>query len=346
MSSKIEWTEEVWNPTLGCDRVSTGCDRCYAIRQAVIRSANPKLAADYDGVVDTIDGRADWTGKVNLLPHRLAIPLRWRRPRRVFVDSMSDLFHADVPGEFIARVFATMAGTPQHTYQILTKRHGRMRSVLRDICRCGSGHGDGVHLRSAMEWAATPHSPTYVPGLSSGIYHRTSWPLPNVWLGVSVEDQATADLRIDALLDTPAAVRWLSCEPLLGPVDLSRYLARGIDWVVVGGESGPGSRPMHPEWARTIRDQCAAARVPFLYKQHGDWIATDTRDPRYTGSVKGGFWKHDGTGWGAFTLPVPEAPAWMLRVGKKAAGRELDGREWNDYPMPSLADWGVGDIKP
>ena len=268
----IEWTDKTWNPVTGCTKVSPGCDHCYA-----------------EGIARRFTGKAFPNGfEVTLRPGRLAEPLRWRKPTRVFVNSMSDLFHQDIPDEFIARVFAVMAATPQHTYQLLTKRHGRMRSFLRDECRCGSGHQPGVHLRSAMEWAATPHSPTYVPGLEPGLYHRMQWPLPNVHLGVSVEDQHAADLRIPALLDTPAAVRFLSCEPLLGPVDLTPWsrvypttaldsdgyggstnTARipGLHWVIVGGESGPGARPMDLDWARALVEQCMHTDIACFVKQ-------------------------------------------------------------------------------
>jgi protein gp37 len=227
----------------------------------------------------------------------------------VFVNSMSDLFHADVPDEFIARVWAVMAATPQHTYQVLTKRHGRMRSLLNRGTVGTAGFFDDVEQAMAEFTHAEP----------------SGWPLPNVWLGCSVEDQKRADLRIPALLETPAAVRFLSCEPLLGPVSLARpdgevnqgfrggrcgaapgscgdnTCRTGIDWVIAGGESGPGARPMHPDWARSLRDQCTAAGVPFFFKQWGEWV--HRKD-----SVE------------------------LVRVGKKQAGRELDGRVWDEYP--------------
>jgi protein gp37 len=279
-NSTIEWTDATWNPVTGCTEVTPGCDNCYAKTFANRWRGTPGHYFEHGF-------------DVQLRPDKLGLPLRWRKPRRVFVNSMSDLFHKDVPDDYIARVFAVMAATPQHTYQLLTKRHGRMRALLNDECRCGAGHQPGVHLRSAIEWAATPHSPTYVPGLKPGLYHRMQWPLPNLWLGVSVEDQQRAELRIPALLDTPAAVRWLSCEPLLGPVDIFRNTnldrAPGLDWVVVGGESGLTSRPMQPAWARSLRDECVGAGVPFFFKQ-----------------------------WGGRT--------------PKANGRELDGRTWDEYP--------------
>lgn len=274
---------------------------------------------------------------------------------------MSDLFHARVPREFLARVFAVMAATPQHTYQILTKRPERAARILTDLCTCGAGHPPGEHFRSEMEWAATSHSPTYVPGLKHGIYHRAAWPLPNVWLGTSVENQKYADLRIPALLDTPAAVRFLSCEPLLGPVDLDGPIVPGrgrpkltywltgrptpgperitstgltmhspaiitgprIDWVICGGESGHGARPMSPDWARTLRDQCTAANVPFLFKQWGEYEPTGYM--AIGARPKGCVFVGD---------PIDDlGHRWeMCRVGKKAAGRELDGRTWDEFP--------------
>ena len=293
----IEWTGSTWNPTTGCDQVSPGCDHCYALTLAKRLKGMGSAKYQRDG-----DPRTSGPGfGITEHPGALDVPLRWRTPRKVFVNSMSDLFHDGVSDGFIARVFAVMAATPQHTYQVLTKRHGRMRSFLRDECRCGAGHSPGVHLRSAMEWAATPHSPTYVPGLESGLFHRMAWPLPNVHIGVTVENQRWADIRIPALLDTPAAVRFLSCEPLLGPVDLSGWTdtplvcgcsgepggltfgccaacmlhkPSGLDWVICGGESGPGARLMDLEWPRTIVTQCQAAEVPVFVKQMGSrWAA-------------------------------------------------------------------------
>lgn len=343
-NTSIEWADRSWNPLLGCERVSPGCDACYAINTATIRAGNPhpKVAAAFAGLTERRDGRLDWTGRINLLPDRLTQPLSWRKPQKVFVNSQSDLFHKDVPDEFIHQVFAVMAATPQHTYQLLTKRHGRMRSLLRDECKCpGGGHQPGVHFKSAIDWVATSHSPLNIPGLPKGLYHQIQWPLPNVWVGVSVEDQRRADLRIPALRDTPAAVRWLSCEPLIEAVDLSEHLVpatpyaafsgnawdRGdLGWVVVGGESGPRSRPMDPTWSRSLRDQCVGASVPFFFKQWGEHVVLDQMpegtfqdwDAKHGSDVY-----HDSVQW---------------RVGKKAAGRLLDGREWNQYPTTPARD--------
>jgi protein gp37 len=291
-------------------------------------------------------------------PDALGLPLTWRKPRRIFVNSMSDLFHEKFTDEFIARVLAVMAACPQHTFQILTKRHARMRSFLRDECRCGSQHPAGVHVNSAMHWAATPHSPTYVPGVTDDAVRRAGWPLRNVWMGVSTEDQKWADIRIPALLDTPAAVRWISAEPLLGPIEIRRYLSGrladweaellgtptgattndGLDWVVAGGESGPGARPMHPDWARRLRDQCTTAGVAFHFKQWGNWA------PAWDRPLLGDMWvRPDGSTrpWepsdGHTRSGLSEFRDWqeaalMRCAAKKAAGRELDGRTWDQFP--------------
>ncbi len=221
--SSIEWTDKTWNPTVGCSAVSPGCDHCYAVTVA-----RREMQTAHKGL--TRGG--DWTGEVRLLPDRLETPLHWRKPRRVFVDSMSDLFHPDVPGRFIADVFNVMARCPQHTFQVLTKRPQRMRAVLDALC-----------------WDAQ---------------------LRNVHLGTSIESDRYV-FRADHLRATPAAVRFLSLEPLLGPVpslDLT-----GVGWVIVGGESGPGARAMDPEWVRDIRERCAEAGVALFVKQAGVVLA-------------------------------------------------------------------------
>lgn len=269
----IEWTRgddgipgATWNPTTGCDQLSPGCDHCYALGMAARLKAMGQANYQTDG-----DPRTSGPGfGIAEHPHMLSIPLRWRRPRRVFVNSMSDLFHDGVSDEFVARVFAVMAAAPMHTFQLLTKRHGRMRSLLSD-----DRFRRSVQARIPHE-AIDPYVRTY----------SRVWPLPNVHLVVSVEDQRWAGIRIPALLATPAAVRGVSCEPLLGGVDLgaSGFLThdefdRGIDWVIVGGESGPGARPMEIAWARSLRDQCAAAGVPFFMKQLGSVAARDYGAP-------------------------------------------------------------------
>jgi protein gp37 len=219
--SAIEWTEATWNPVTGCDRVSAGCDHCYALTLAARLKAMGQPKYQRDG-----DLRTSGPGfGITMHPAELEIPRRWRRPRVIFVNSMSDLFHPQVSADFVTRVFEVMAETPQHTYQILTKRPKRARQLLRG-------------------WT----------------------PAPNVWLGVSIEDDNVVD-RADVLREVPVAVRFLSLEPLLGPLP-SLDLA-GIDWVIVGGESGPEYRPMREEWVLDLRDRCQAAGVPFFFKQWG-----------------------------------------------------------------------------
>jgi protein gp37 len=264
----IEWTHrpgtkgETWNPATGCDRISAGCDNCYALTLAKRLKAMGSPKYQTDG-----DPRTSGPGfGLALHPGTLPKPLRWRKPRTVFVNSMSDLGHARVPREFVARVFAVMAATPQHTYQILTKRPERLARMLTDECRCDAGHVPGVHFRSEMEWAATPHSPTYVPGLESGLYHRMKWPLPNAWIGTSIEDDGHCR-RAGRLRGTPAAVRFISAEPLLGP--LPSLDLTGVDWLIAGGESGPGARPMKLDWVRSLADQCQGAGTALFVKQLG-----------------------------------------------------------------------------
>jgi protein gp37 len=241
--SAIEWTHTTWNPVTGCDRISPGCDHCYALTLA------KRLKAMGQAKYQT-DGRPPTSGPgfgVAVHPKALAEPLRWRRPRLVFVNSMSDLFHARVPEAFIAEVFAVMAAADQHTFQVLTKRPARMARLLAS---------QAFHARVAD--LLQLHRQRDGRGLG--------WPLPNVWLGVSIELDAYC-WRAVRLRQTPAAVRFLSCEPLLGP--LPSLDLTGIGWVICGGESGPGHRPVNPAWVRELRDRCIAAGVAFFFKQWG-----------------------------------------------------------------------------
>lgn len=317
----IEWTDATWNPVTGCTKVSAGCKHCYAERDWARLSANP--ATRYHG-------RA--FGDVQCHADVLELPLRWKRPRRVFVNSMSDVFHPDVPDCFIDRVFAVMALARQHTFQVLTKRADRARDYM-----LGS-------RRSAIDAQVDHLMMTGKHGRFGGFH----WPLPNVWLGVSVEDQATADERIPLLLQTPAAVRWISAEPLLGPVTLALHghrmgvqasAVRGvIDWVVVGGESGPKARPMHPAWVRDLRDQCAAASVAFLFKQWGEWFpASIGQSGTQLGAWKGSTFM---PGWGDIKTPDNN----MVRAGRKCFGaRLLDGVTHDAYPgRRQCAEHGQG----
>lgn len=272
--TKIEWTDETWNPVTGCTKVSQGCKHCYAERMATrLRGRHGYPAED--------------PFRVTLRPERLTEPLRWKKPRRVFVCSMSDLFHEDVPDQFIDQVFAVMVLRPDCTFQVLTKRPERMKSYMAAV------YGRKRRLCDAAAYKME------LGVLAGTVIARAlgEGSIPNVWLGTSVENQATADERIPHLLQTPAAVRFLSCEPLLGSIDLAYSCFNGADsfgtmpgihWVIVGGESGPGARPIGTEWVRSLRNQCQSARVPFFFKQ-----------------------------WGGVC---------------KELGRDLDGRTWDEFP--------------
>jgi len=273
----IEWTDFNWNFLRGCSRVSEGCRNCYAESVAARFSGVDPNGKElpYFGLAQMVNGKPRWTGEIKFIPAILEKPLHWTRPRKIFVNSMSDLFHEKVADEVLDQAFAVMTLAPQHTYQILTKRPERMRDYMRKI----SDPGYFGPTLSEYEWL-------WSKGRGFGVTAR--WPAQNksIWLGVSAEDQKTADERIPLLLDTPAAVRWVSAEPLLGPVDLeavkvgcahnSLYCACSapcehskLDWVVVGGESGPGARPCDITWLRSIVHQCKAASVPVFVKQLG-----------------------------------------------------------------------------
>ena len=298
----IEWTDRTWNPVTGCTKVSAGCDHCYAETIAERFRGGPAFPNGFD---------------LQLREGKLGDPLRWRKPSKVFVNSMSDLFHDDIPDEYIAQVFAVMAMAPQHTFQVLTKRHARMRSLL--------SSRSFPELVTTWAWRIKPVAAAELPrGNSDYSASAVAWPLPNAWLGVSVEDQKWADIRIPALLRTPAAVRFISAEPLLGPLELwhshcpihdfaggmctfSCPERRRLDWVIAGGESGAKARPLELHWVKEIRDQCIHERIPFHFKQWGEWA------PDYNA-----------------TDPILDHP--MHRIGKKKAGRELDGRTWDEFP--------------
>ena len=369
-TTKIEWADSTWNPMSGCTKVSEGCRNCYA----------ETIAERFKGSKAYPNGFG-----VTLFPDRLDQPLRWRKPRRVFVCSMGDLFHHEVPSDFLDQVFAVILANavlegPTHQFMILTKRPARMKHYLNGMAPAillkrwaeradGWIHvGDGssyfsecVEGLTACDWGPDGKlkpGADYNP--SAYKYLDRVWPLPNVWLGVSVEDQAAADKRIPLLLKVPAAVRFVSCEPLLGAVDLEPWLtdqcegcdddgmgARGgncpsghcpldhhetenrkVDWVIAGGESGPGSRPMHPDWARSLRDQCAEAGVPYFFKQFGDWAPeADHPNPnRHPKDIRTLGELRDGPDIFDNTLVN------MVRVGKKVAGCELDGRKHQEWP--------------
>lgn len=265
-TTSIEWTERTWNPIRGCSRVSEGCRNCYAERVAA-RFSGEGLA--FAGLAERAPSGPRWTGEVRLVEEHLEDPLRWRRPRRVFVNSVSDLFHERVPDEWLDRIFATMALVPRHTFQVLTKRPERMCDYFGENGWAVGGAGIRGPMRDRLEiWARRIR-----PGWSDEDDHvHGPFPMPNVELGVSVENQRTLDERLPALAATPAALRFLSAEPLLEPVDLclGDYPA-GIrpDLVIVGGESGPGARPCRLDWLRSIVRQCREAEVLCFVKQAG-----------------------------------------------------------------------------
>lgn len=339
MSTRVEWADEVWNPTTGCAKVSAGCKNCYAEKMTKRLAAMKQKK--YHGILTE---RGRFNGKVRHHEDTLRIPFTWRKPRKVFVNSMSDLFHEDVPFEFIDKVFNVMARTPQHTYQILTKRPERMAEYLASE-HLRVGNKPETDLRF-LRW--------HMYGTNMR-YDDFCWPISNIWLGTSVENQDAADERIPHLLRCPAAVRFLSCEPLLGAVELKGKVFHGgglstrwdylnglierdwdangpvydlgeerggkIHWVIAGGESGPEARPMHPDWARQLRDQCAEAGVAFFFKQWGEWCPASAYSDDHEDLS---FETCDRMGW-----PGGEE---VYRVGKKAAGRMLDGRTHEEFP--------------
>lgn len=353
--SAISWCDATWNPVRGCTKVSAGCKNCYAER----------FSERFRGV----KGHPFEQGfDVRLVPKAIDLPLRWRKPRRIFVNSMSDLFHPDVPFEFIAAVFGVTATCPQHTFLILTKRPGTMREwcawLEERAEQCRSVFPDDPYgWRRAHCLSAAALRAGVSDRDSAGQIEALGWPLPNVWLGVSVENQETADERIPILLDTPAAHRFVSCEPLLDGLDLEleRYLLsckdcgnsgsgaydgtpgrtpclcsdacikRGegpsLDWVIVGGESGPGARPCDIAWIRSIVRQCESANVPCYVKQFGSHAIVDyyDRDFRYLYEVKGWEW--------------PDAEDWDERDGQPRPGSrsrlsfsDRSGRDPSEWP--------------
>lgn len=377
MATAIEWTRGedgsagmTWNPLVGCRAYSPGCAHCYAETMSKrLRAMAEKDIADGKDpgrkrhYINVINDKGRWNGGVELVPEALTDPFSWKKPRRVFVNSMSDLFYGDaaderaakaggypfepVPFEYIDKVFAIMALCPQHTFQILTKRPERMS----EYCSTRTCHPFLIP-KAAKELGQAVDVDIWRAGMS--------WPLLNVWLGTSCENQATAEERIPHLLRCPAAVRFLSCEPLLGPIDIKNFenrywrcdsceqaydfacaegrdlsnsecsdcdggrygeMQRTLHWVIVGGESGSNARPMHPDWARSLRDQCQAAGVAYFFKQWGEWSPMSTTDGRQL------------LPFGSYVVPGDGGNGFgFIRSGKKAAGRLLDGRTWDEFP--------------
>lgn len=329
--TKIEWTDATWNPITGCSIVSPGCTNCYAMRLAGTRLKNHPSR---EGLTTPSKAGPVWNGKVLFNEKTLMDPLRWKRPRMIFVCAHGDLFAENVPDKWIDKVFAVMAAAHWHTFQVLTKRPERMRSYLSTVPREFPISAAQIDLPDEVDFEGRwPHLP-----------------LPNVWLGVSVEDQKRADERIPVLLQTRAAMRFISAEPLLGSIDLAAAMAKSLngwdqtdlDWVIVGGESGPGARPMHPDWARSLRDQCASAGIPFFFKQWGNWRKWDDVASGFTncsrfdrfGNVTEARARLHWPYRNGFEQPEGDFP-WhgeFLRFDKKVAGRLLDGIEHNAMP--------------
>ncbi len=391
--SLIEWTDATWQPITGCSVVSPGCTNCYAMKLAGTRL---KHHPSRKGLTRDSKAGPVWTGEVRLNEQWLDQPLRWKRPRKIFVCAHGDLFAENVPDAWIDRVFAVMALAPQHTFQVLTKRASRMERYVSAPATQGRIYDLVLSEEVQVVLIADPALEAYAP--PGPRVHLGTWPLPNVWLGVSAEDQTRADERIPDLLATPAAVRFVSAEPLIGPINLERIgnldrIAAAfpevvercrrdaapnkvsglqieavgkagqatifhqtpdhmggfsirfprpfprIDWVIVGGESGPGARPMHPAWVRSLRDQCAAAGTAFFFKQWGEWTAfydRDVQDPdwRHVPGVDNQMgrgaerWLNLAGGCGFHG----ERLVAVRNVGKKSAGRLLDLQDHSSFP--------------
>lgn len=404
----ISWTDATWNPIAGCSVISPACTNCYAMamaarieamnageRQGRGRWREGQLQevplTHYAGLTQPSKAGPVWTGKIVQAPdYILAQPLHWKRPRRIFVNSMSDLFHESVPDEWIDRIFAVMAFCAKtkvdgnevitgyearHIFQVLTKRSRRMREYMTELKAAADGSkGTGIlghRLNGAARRLSYDLGHPFWPNAPFTIWGWISDGFPGLWLGVSAEDRSRANERISDLLATPAAKRFVSIEPMLGPVDLGK--ARGLpvywegdasdgplpltswgkeigsmprrgwvkhsgnmqpwlDWVICGGESGPNARPMHAAWPRALRDQCAAAAVPFFFKQWGEWAP---HRPKAGGDLGGdmrrGFVQHvqfDREPDGHFRA----GDCYMARVGKRAAGDLLDGVEHKAFP--------------
>lgn len=303
--STIEWTEATWNPVTGCAPLSEGCRNCYAAELAAGRLKNHPSRVGL--ATRTKAGNAVFNGEIRWNENWARDPLRWQKPRQIFVCAHSDLFHASVPLEMIDRVFAVMAIGERHTFQVLTKRPDRMASYIRQL-----PDREREIAEQARKIGCT------LCDARDGRRVVARGPLRNVWVGTSIEDQPTADDRLPDLMDCDGYVRFISAEPLLGPVDLTRWLGCDIGQVIVGGESGKRARPMHPDWPRQLRDQCLAAKIPFFFKQWGAWL------PEFGADNQSAHHWPDGT--------------WAHLVGKEFAGRLLDGREWNEMPKSGRAE--------
>jgi protein gp37 len=361
-STKIEWSDATINPIRArrrdngrvghhCVHKSAGCQFCYAERMNLRLGTGLPFKPGHERDIELfLDEKA------------LTQPLRWRKPRMIFLCSMTDLFADFVPDEWIDKIFAVMAMSPRHTYQVLTKRPDRMRRYFEER-RAGDPWAEAADAVAEMiDLEDHPHvlEPKHIP-------------LGNAWLGVSAEDQRTSDERIPDLLATPAAVRWVSAEPLIGPIDFMGLVAQPmgetitdalqgvighnigadeegrvewdgadpcakLDWIVVGGESGPKARSMHPDWVRSIRDQCSLNGIPFFFKQWGEWMPSTREKADANGNYNAGWRSLSGRSPSNASELYPEAgAAFVERVGKKQAGRSLDGVVHDGFPTTEVA---------
>lgn len=366
--TKIEWADITINPIVGCSHCSPGCDHCYAERFAARLAKNPKTAEKYAGVVDQ---NGKWTGQVNAslcdkdMPH--CVP---GKNKRVFVGSMTDLFHPNVSDAARDAIFASIlfdhivTNGHGHTFIVLTKRSDRMLDYFSPgpetmLPRWGNAGNGWLHVGDGNEYFSEYAEGQTIPQPGHEKYpnllHEYLWPLPHVWLGVTVCNQEEADTKIPILLQIPAAKRFVSVEPMLGPVDLMRYLKMEerhyigdnvsgfidyyplLHWVICGGETGPGARPMHPTWVRSLRNQCQHAGIPFFFKGLGDWLpCTQSPDDLDISRYPVGDIGSDGIFIPppAYEIPLRNGVRCedTFHVGKKRAGRLLDGREWNEIP--------------
>jgi protein gp37 len=387
-ATKIEWTDATWNPITGCSVVSPGCTHCYAMKLAGTRLAHHPSRA---GLTRDTKAGPVWTGEVRLNEQWLTQPLKWKRPRKIFVCAHGDLFHESVPDEWRYLVIAAMGMTydtatvdhqnvitarrQRHIYQVLTKRPDIQRgfmTALHDATQAGDilSHPLSVAAQKVSKLAGHP----FWMNAPFTVWRWVMEGCPGLWLGVSAEDQKRANERIPDLLATPAAVRWVSAEPLLGPINFQRIriapdhhtiidaldgyaiastptqpgrpARTALDWIVAGGESGADARPMHPDWARAIRDQCDSAGVPFFFKQNGEWIGADEWLRHLTRAGEGPVYDlhydparalnfdqaaHLARSCG-FDFEQHSDGSTTIRVGKRRAGRLLDGRTHDGMP--------------
>lgn len=366
--TKIEWTNESWNPIIGCDKISPGCKECYAEKMAgrlsnigstsyYINVVKHEMQSDNPNFIEK--GLPKWNGKTHFVKSALTKPLHWAKPQMIFVCSMGDLFHESVDIFTVAKIFAIMFLAKQHTFQVLTKRPERAKMYLRDK----------AFLDIYWKYCNQLHN-EFIKPLESELYNFSElmheWPLSNVWFGTSTENQEQAEKRIPILLQIPAAIRFVSCEPLLGPIDLGdiayndiggeshinslycdipneddeQFNGATLDWVIAGGESGPKAKPMHPNWIYSLLDQCTASKTPFFFKQWGEW-KDGSNYPKKNNIIvlnNGEYSNWDNDEWKKLSKKY-SSDQWnkldakvMSRVGKKKAGCLLDEKEYKQFP--------------